>query len=224
MRYVLQNTGEKEIKLNMRKGADLTGIKFGRLTVLGLSRIITYNYHKDHQRVRCWECLCDCGKTVSVRQQSLTLGLTKSCGCLRREVSINAGDKRKTHGLTYSTEYKLYCGARSRAKKFNLPIDIKAIDISIPEYCPILGIKLDRYGALGNKDLKPSLDRIIPGKGYVKDNVWVISMRANRIKSDASIQELELILDKTKEKIDGAEVKTSTHWGEGQGEKFKAGK
>ena len=56
----------------------------------------------------------------------------------------------------------------------------------------------------------------------MKDNVWVISMRANRIKSDASIQELELILDKTKEKIDGTEVKTSTHWGEGQGEKFKA--
>jgi hypothetical protein len=41
-----------------------------------------------------------------------------------------------------------------------------------------------------NNHLTPSIDRIDPKKRYVKDNIIVVSMRANRIKSDATVDEI----------------------------------
>ena len=69
---------------------------------------------------------------------------------------------------------------------------ITADDVTIPEYCPLLGIPLEinTHGASHNS---PSIDRIDSKKGYVKGNVWIISHRANTVKSDASLEELELI-------------------------------
>ena len=55
-------------------GADLTGARFGKLTVV----------QKTDSRLNgyvVWECLCDCGSTVFVRTSSLTSGNTQSCGC-----------------------------------------------------------------------------------------------------------------------------------------------
>ena len=46
-----------------------------------------------------------------------------------------------------------------------------------------------------------SLDRIDSSKGYIPGNVWVISRRANAIKSDATLEELELLVKNLKEKI-----------------------
>lgn len=65
----------------------------------------------------------------------------------------------------------------------------------IPEFCPVLGIKLDTP-KMGKKrpDGKPSIDRVDNSKGYVKGNVIVVSWRANRLKCDASIGELEAIV------------------------------
>jgi len=46
-----------------------------------------------------------------------------------------------------------------------------------------------------NNDLTPSIDRIDPKKGYVKDNIIVVSMRANRIKNDATVDEIRKVAD-----------------------------
>ena len=46
-----------------------------------------------------------------------------------------------------------------------------------------------------NNDLTPSIDRIDPKKRYVKDNIIVVSMRANRIKSDATVDEIRKVAD-----------------------------
>lgn len=83
------------------------------------------------------------------------------------------------------------CRCYTKKVEFNLTID----DIDIPDYCPVLGIKLDteNFGR-GNQDYKPSIDRIDAKKGYIKGNICIISGRANRIKSDATIAELEAIL------------------------------
>jgi hypothetical protein len=80
--------------------------------------------------------------------------------------------------------------AKIRAKKHGVPINIELSDIVIPEFCPILGLKLE-HGTQETHDASPTLDRIIPSQGYVKGNVVVISHRANRIKSDASLVELQ---------------------------------
>lgn len=79
---------------------------------------------------------------------------------------------------------------RDRARKNNIPFNLTIDDITYPEFCPILGIPLLLDG---NKDNYPSVDRIIPELGYVKGNIIVISYRANRIKNDATVVELEQI-------------------------------
>lgn len=90
--------------------------------------------------------------------------------------------------------------AKDRALKKGLPFDIELTDIKIPEVCPVLGIPLviSRRGRSGWFDDSPSLDRVNPAKGYVKGNVHVISNRANRIKMDATYEELLKIAEYVK--------------------------
>lgn len=82
--------------------------------------------------------------------------------------------------------------AKGRAKKDGLPFALTEEDIIIPDICPLLKIPLFRGDGkpIANS---PSLDRIIPHLGYVAGNVWVISYRANSIKNDATIVELETL-------------------------------
>jgi hypothetical protein len=64
----------------MSKRLELTGRRFGRWTVVAFSRV--------HQRrYACWLCKCDCGTERVVAGSSLTSGLSRSCGCLSREIS-----------------------------------------------------------------------------------------------------------------------------------------
>ena len=79
--------------------------------------------------------------------------------------------------------------ARKRAKQQGIPFDITESDIIIPTVCPILNIPLFR-GKNYPKGNSPSLDKIIPSKGYIKGNIQIISQRANLMKLDASKEEL----------------------------------
>lgn len=80
--------------------------------------------------------------------------------------------------------------ARERARRFNLPINLTREDIVIPEFCPIFpNLILERMSGFG-RDNSPTLDRVIPRLGYIKGNVEVISFKANRLKSNATADEL----------------------------------
>ena len=107
-------------------------------------------------------------------------------------------DKVKANNVKYNypLEKRMITRVKCRAKKQNIPFDIDINDVVIPEICPILGIKLMPKRGLkkGYYPDSPSLDRIIPNLGYIKGNVRVISARANLLKNDASLKELELIL------------------------------
>lgn len=92
----------------------------------------------------------------------------------------------------------MLANARHRAKTKGLPFDLSAEHVGplLVSHCPILGIELRSHtGRKGARDDSPSLDRIIPEKGYVAGNVIVISGKANRIKSDASSSELRAVAD-----------------------------
>jgi hypothetical protein len=80
--------------------------------------------------------------------------------------------------------------AELRAKQRNIEFNLLIEDLNVPDVCPVLGIKLDKAQGKGIKDSSPSLDRIDNSKGYTKDNVLIVSYRANRIKSNASADEL----------------------------------
>lgn len=85
--------------------------------------------------------------------------------------------------------------AKHRAKLLGLPFDLDDRTLYQPVNCPVLGMPL-RYGphtgGLGADS--PSIDRLTPALGYVTGNVRVVSHRANTIKSDATIAELEQVL------------------------------
>jgi hypothetical protein len=73
---------------------------------------------------------------------------------------------------------KLYQAAKTRAKRDGLPFDITYQDVIIPAHCPVLGIELEPcVGTHGPSDNSPSIDKIIPELGYVKDNIRVTAVR-----------------------------------------------
>lgn len=78
-----------------KKVKDLIGRKFGRLIVISCKGKANNGKYQ-------WECICDCGKIITVKGNSLTTGHTKSCGCFELETkkSVNT-----THGLRHHPLY-----------------------------------------------------------------------------------------------------------------------
>jgi len=90
--------------------------------------------------------------------------------------------------------------AKARSKKNGLEFTITKHDIKIPSICPVLGIPIIVSPGTGRRPDSPSLDRIDNTKGYTKENVRVISDRANMLKSNGTVEEFEAIIRYMKEK------------------------
>lgn len=137
---------------------------------------------------------CDCGIKKVIRDDAVNRGQI-SCGCQR-------GVNLKTHGRAHTPEAYMLDRSKSRARKKGFEHTITIDDIVIPDKCPLLGIPLfpGQGGVCPNS---PTLDRIDSSKGYIKDNVWVISYKANTIKNNATLSELEAITTNLRSKIEG---------------------
>ena len=91
-----------------RNVIDLTGQRFGRLTVI--ERADDHVGPSGRKHV-VWRCKCDCGNEVIVRSVNLKSGHTKSCGCLRRGL---LGKRRMTHGYSKERLYRIWNGIIQR--------------------------------------------------------------------------------------------------------------
>lgn len=103
-------------------------------------------------------------------------------------------DKLSTYGKKWRESNKDKCvfrGIRTRARRLGVPFDLELEDITNYDTCPIFGFKLER-GGHQEKNNSPSVDKIIPSKGYVKGNIQIISNKANAMKSDATPEELRM--------------------------------
>jgi len=90
----------------------------------------------------------------------------------------------------------LYNRLKSSAKKRGIDFDLTVLDlyeISYPITCPISGVALHWYTS--QQPNSYSFDRIDSNKGYSIDNLIVVSWRANRLKSDATHEELKQLHD-----------------------------
>lgn len=85
-------------------------------------------------------------------------------------------------------EIEMLRRAEKRAAQLKIDFSLTAPP-PIPERCPVLGLRLTPGGRRSNTS--PSLDRLDPGRGYVDGNVRVISDRANRLKGDRTLAELQ---------------------------------
>lgn len=90
-------------KLPRRVKTDLTGKRFERWVVLSMC--------DDGNPMIKWTCRCDCGTILDVTGNNLKRGLSRSCGCLKREL---AGTHSITHGMTESPEYRKWRSAKLR--------------------------------------------------------------------------------------------------------------
>ena len=87
---------------------------------------------------------------------------------------------------------KKFLGKKSNAKRNGIDFTVKYEELEFPEICPILGIKLDYYNNVLS-DNSPSFDRLDPDVGYTKENTIIISFRANKIKQDATPEEIRAV-------------------------------
>lgn len=95
-----------------------------------------------------------------------------------------------------SAQRRLYSRKKWRSKDDGVPFTVAFEDIDWPLNCPALGIPLDyAHASRRGTDASPSFDRFDAGIGYVKGNVRIISVRANRIKTNAMAHELRAVAD-----------------------------
>jgi hypothetical protein len=112
----------------------------------------------------------------------------------RAEGLIKSWSRERRYQTPNGHRKLLVLAARRRAKKRGLSCTIEFTDFIIPKRCPVLGIKLyPTFGGRGPKDHSPSLDRLDNRRGYVRGNIIVVSWRANRIKCDATPNELQKV-------------------------------
>jgi len=83
--------------------------------------------------------------------------------------------------------------ARRRARNRGLDFNITKKDIYTPKICPVLGIELS-YKNIKVGNTSPTLDRKDNSKGYIKENVFVVSWRANALKRDGTLDEFKKII------------------------------
>jgi len=100
-------------------------------------------------------------------------------------------NQRSYYASDLGRRKKIISKARERAKKAGFEFDISVDDITLPTYCPYLGIELTHELGKGQLRTNSSIDRIDSSKGYIKGNVQIISRIANTMKCDASIEELK---------------------------------
>jgi hypothetical protein len=133
---------------------DLTGATFGRWRVCGLAVA--------KGRGRQWNCECECGAKAVVPAGALLAGVTKSCGCLQREL---VGARARTHGLSGTAQYRSLKEMVRRARKHRVAYEevdpIKVLNDG-GWTCYICGTDTPRSLRGSRATNAPEVDHIVP--------------------------------------------------------------
>lgn len=183
--------GLKVSKMALRNNImkNMYGKRFGKLIVLD-----DPPFKKNNSNGLYWKCKCDCGNLTEVQGSNLLRG-QKSCGCSKGNHKHGLGRYGKL-----ANNYKMWRSAKIRANKSNMSFTITPDDIIIPERCPLLNIPIFPSKNTPTEN-SPTLDRIDNSKGYSPENIWVISYKANRTKSNLNLYELKMMIENLEQKL-----------------------
>jgi hypothetical protein len=127
--------------------------------------------------------------------------------CIQCAKEIHSPKDRDNYRDPKNTFKRQFECLRQKCKSKNLPFTINFNDLERPEYCPVFGTKLN-YGCSTGIDgkqtrdpNKASIDKLIPELGYIPGNVFIISLRANKLKSNMTMEELKKILKYMENKV-----------------------
>lgn len=156
---------------------DLTGKRFGRLIVI--DRADDYITPGSGRHRPQWNCKCDCGNMTVVRSTCLKGGITRSCGCLNKEI---VGNNARKHGGFGTRLYNVWDSMRERC---NTPTDSAYHNyggrgITVCREWNDFAAFREWALAAGYDENAPrgqyTLDRIDVNKGYSPDNCRFITM------------------------------------------------
>lgn len=182
---ISKSCGKCEFSVKNRGPNDLTGKRYGILSVVGLAQPRRIPSGK---KVYFWRCVCDCGNETEVSSAHLTSGHTQSCGCLHQKIMDNIGERASTHGRTKGVQktksYKTW-GYIKRRCYYEKDIDYKyygARGIKIADcwvnnaeaFCEYVE-SLPRYNEQGT-----TLDRIDSNGNYEPGNIRWVTMAEQR--------------------------------------------
>lgn len=148
------------------------------------------------------EIKCDyCKKKFNFYGGSAHFKRSKTHYCSRhcQGVANNIKQGNRIHGMNGTKRYQIWCDVKKRAKLRGIKFELEPQDIpEIPIVCPVLGIKIKANTLSAPLDSSPSLDRINPKIGYVFGNIRIVCNRANRLRQDATLNEINLLLKDAK--------------------------
>lgn len=131
-------------------------------------------------------CVC-CGISIAPPLSKYC----RSCGRIRKTTDYGRALRRAWYHR--DPRLTMLQNAKAGARRAGVPFDLRKEDVHIPARCQVLGMPLE-VGSGKRHDGSPSIDRVVPERGYVKDNIRIISWRANRLKSDATLAELRRVV------------------------------
>lgn len=159
---------------SIKVAKDFTPETFGRLTAIGPRFLLTYGTQGGKKSYRVYQC--SCGNVCISRNTHVKNGLTKSCGCLQKEVGSARGKKNVKHGGYRSVEYGVYTGMKKRC---GLPTDKsysdyggRGITVCDRWLCPVNGF-LNFLADMGPRPSpKHSIERKLVNGNYCPDNCY----------------------------------------------------
>lgn len=134
---------------------------------------------------RCTKCLLRKFNEDFAPLKTALDGLQSWCRDCQKKLSKQCIDKRAAG----DKRFKILMASKSSAIQRGLEHTIGLEDIPTPTHCVYLGVELD-YASKRRHSATASIDRIDSSLGYVKGNIQVISFLANRMKTDATVEQL----------------------------------
>lgn len=169
-----------------RKVKDLTGLNFGRWTVLRLYSEEVREVTAQKMVIRYWWCRCDCGTEKPVHRQLLILGKSTSCGCYQKEHSHNMFSRVGTARRKVLSQYKR--SAAQRGIEWNLT-DEKVFSL-VESPCHYTGAPptAKKVARSGEIFLYNGIDRLDANKGYTAENCVPCCWEINKMKNNLNEQ------------------------------------